>query len=204
VKVLAFLDNKMNRKLFKKIFFIAVVSSLFFIVPALLIVADGLTDELHQADVAVVLGNTVNPDGQPSPRLQARLDKTVELYQKGFFTNIIVSGGFGVEGFDEAVVMSQYLVSQNIPAERIFVDGEGRTTNLTAKNTAQIMRQNNWQSALVISQYFHISRCKLALANYGISPVYSASANYFELRDLYSLVREVMGYFSYLWRGTDE
>jgi vancomycin permeability regulator SanA len=204
VKVLAFLDNKMNRKLFKKIFFIAVVSSLFFIVPALLIVADGLTDELHQADVAVVLGNTVNPDGQPSPRLQARLDKTVELYQKGFFTNIIVSGGFGVEGFDEAVVMSQYLVSQNIPTERIFVDGEGRTTNLTAKNTAQIMRQNNWQSALVISQYFHISRCKLALANYGISPVYSASANYFELRDLYSLVREVMGYFSYLWRGTDE
>jgi vancomycin permeability regulator SanA len=204
VKVLAFLDNKMNRKLFKKIFFIAVVSSLFFIVPALLIVADGLTDELHQADVAVVLGNTVNADGQPSPRLQARLDKTVELYQKGFFTNIIVSGGFGVEGFDEAVVMSQYLVSQNIPTERIFVDGEGRTTNLTAKNTAQIMRQNNWQSALVISQYFHISRCKLALANYGISPVYSASANYFELRDLYSLVREVMGYFSYLWRGTDE
>jgi vancomycin permeability regulator SanA len=204
VKVLAFLDNKMNRKLFKKIFFIAVVSSLFFIVPALLIVADGLTDELHQADVAVVLGNTVNPDGQPSPRLQARLDKTVELYQKGFFTNIIVSGGVGVEGFDEAVVMRQYLVNQNIPAERIFVDSEGRTSNLTAKNTAQIMRQNNWQSALVISQYFHISRCKLALANYGISPVYSASANYFELRDLYSLLREVMGYFSYLWRGTDE
>jgi uncharacterized SAM-binding protein YcdF (DUF218 family) len=194
----------MKRLAIKKLLLFLTFLSLFFIVPALLIVADGLTDELHQADVAVVLGNTVNPDGQPSPRLQARLDKTVELYQKGFFTNIIVSGGFGVEGFDEAVVMRQYLVNQNIPAERIFVDGEGRTTNLTAKNTAQIMRQNNWQSALVISQYFHISRCKLAFANYGISPVYSASANYFELRDLYSLVQEVMGYFSYLWRGTDE
>jgi vancomycin permeability regulator SanA len=194
----------MKRLAIKKLLLFLTFLSLFFIVPALLIVADGLTDELHQADVAVVLGNTVNPDGQPSPRLQARLDKTVELYQKGFFTNIIVSGGVGVEGFDEAVVMRQYLVNQNIPAERIFVDSEGRTSNLTAKNTAQIMRQNNWQSALVISQYFHISRCKLALANYGISPVYSASANYFELRDLYSLLREVMGYFSYLWRGTDE
>ena len=194
----------MSRKPVKKILFFLPIISLFFIIPALLIVADGLTDEVQKADVGVVLGNTVNPDGNPSPRLQARLDKTIELYQKGFFTNTIVSGGFGVEGFDEAVVMQQYLINRGIPAERIFLDSEGRTTNLTAKNAARIMKENNWQSALIISQYFHISRCKLAFTNYGVSPVYSAYANYFELRDFYSLVREVIGYFSYFLKRAEE
>lgn len=188
----------------KSALFIFLVLTAILILPAFLIVADGLIDEIHQADVAVVLGNTVNSDGNPSPRLQARLDKTVEFYQKGFFKNIIVSGGFGVEGFDEAVVMKQYLVKQGIPAEMVFQDSEGKTTALTAKNAAEIMKQKNWQSALIISQYFHISRCKLAFSNYGISPTYSAHADYFELRDIYSLFREVIGYFSYFFRGVKE
>ena len=33
-----------------------------------------------------------------------------------------------------------------------------------------------------------------------IDPIYSYSPNYFELRDLYSLPREVVGYASYLGR----
>jgi vancomycin permeability regulator SanA len=194
----------MKLSVVKKILLPAFLLSLFFIVPAIFIVTDGLVDELHQADVGVVLGNTVNPDGKPSPRLQARLDKTIELYQKGLFPNIIVSGGFGVEGFDEAVVMRQYLIDHNIPSDSINVDSEGKTTGLTAKNSAEIMKRNNWQSALIVSQYFHISRTRLAFTNYGILNVYSAHANYFELRDLYSIVREVIGYFSYLLKGAEE
>ena len=34
---------------------------------ALMIVGDGLTDELGKADAALVLGNTVDPQGNPSP-----------------------------------------------------------------------------------------------------------------------------------------
>jgi vancomycin permeability regulator SanA len=63
------------------------------IVPAAVIAISGSIDDLHPADVAVVLGNTVNPDGKPSRRLQARLDKTIELYRVGLFQNTIVSGG---------------------------------------------------------------------------------------------------------------
>lgn len=193
--------HKNLKKIILSLFLIIV---LLFAIPAILIISDGLNDEIGKSDVAVVLGNTVQPDGKPSPRLQARLDKTIELYQKGFFPNIIVSGGFGVEGFDEAVVMRQYLVNHNIPADHIFLDSEGKTTNLTAKNSAQIMKQHNWQSAIIISQYFHISRTRLAFSNYGISPVYSAHANYFELRDIYSLFREIIGYFSYFLKRGDQ
>src|SRR3712207_7177756 len=44
----------------------------------------------------------------------------------------------------------------------------------------------------------HISRTRLAAKSFGISPVYTAHASYFELRDLYSIVREVVGYGEYL------
>ena len=174
-----------------------------FLVAAVGLAADGLRDEIHPADVAVVPGNTVERDGQPSARLRARLDKTLELYRVGLFGHVIVSGGVGAEGFDEAEVMKRYLVSRGVPEDRVIADGGGTTTYRTARNAAELMKRNGWGSALVVSQYFHIARTRLALERYGVRPVYSAHAEYFELRDLYSLAREVIGYGAYLARGYD-
>lgn len=174
-----------------------------FLLGAVLIVADGLRDDIHPADVAIVLGNTVESDGRPSARLRARLDKAVELYRGGLFRHVIVSGGTGVEGFNEAEVMKRYLVSQGVPEGHIIADGEGLTTSLTARNAARVMKERGWQSALVISQYFHVSRTRLAVESYGVRPVYSAHAEYFELRDVYSIGREVVGYGAYLMRRYD-
>jgi uncharacterized SAM-binding protein YcdF (DUF218 family) len=172
-----------------------------FTLAATLIVADGLTDDIHAADVAIVPGNTVEKDGRPSERLRARLDQTVALYRQGLFPDVIVSGGVGSEGFDEAEVMKRYLVENGVPEGRIHVDGGGATTYLTAKNAAQMMRENGWQSAMVVSQYFHVPRMRLALKRSGITPVFSAHAQYFELRDVYSIAREVIGYGAYLLRA---
>jgi vancomycin permeability regulator SanA len=174
-----------------------------FLLGAALIVADGLRDDIHTADVAIVLGNTVESDGRPSDRLRARLDKALELYRRGLFQHVIVSGGTGAEGFNEAEVMKRYLVSQGVPEGRIIADGEGLTTSLTARNAARVMKERGWRSALVVSQYFHISRTRLAVESYGVRPVYSAHAEYFELRDVYSIAREVIGYGAYLMRGYD-
>lgn len=175
-----------------------------YLVSAAAIVWDGLRDELGVADVAVVLGNEVKADGTPSPRLKARLDKTLELYRQGLFADVIVSGGTGASGYDEAEVMKKYLVEAGVPEERVLVDSHGANTYLTAQNAARLMRERHWQSALVVSQHFHISRSKLALRRFGVSLVYSAHAEYFETRDLYSTARETIGYYSYLFRGYDE
>lgn len=70
------------------------------------IVLDGLRDDVQVSDVGIVLGSKVMPDGTPSARLQARLDKAAELYRQGMFKHVIVSGGSGVEGFSEAKVMA--------------------------------------------------------------------------------------------------
>lgn len=168
---------------------------------AAVIAIAGLNDDIDRSDVAVVLGNTVEPNGKPSARLQARLDKTIQLYQQGIFKNTIVSGGMGKEGFDEAVVMKQYLVAHGLPTARIYVDSQGNNTYLTAKRTAQLMSEHKWQSAIAISQYFHLPRTKLAIQQFGVKTVYTAHADFFELRDLYSTVREVFSYCSYQIRS---
>jgi vancomycin permeability regulator SanA len=171
------------------------------IVGAGIISIAGLSDHIDRSDVAVVLGNTVDPNGKPSARLQARLDKTIQLYQQGIFKNTIVSGGVGKEGFDEAMVMKQYLVANGLPTARIYVDSQGNNTYLTAKRTAQLMTEHKWQSAIAISQYFHLPRTKLALQRFGVKTVYTAHADFFELRDFYSTVREVFSYCSYQFRS---
>jgi vancomycin permeability regulator SanA len=160
---------------------------------------DGLKDELKKADVAVVLGNKVELDGQPSERLQGRLDRAAQLYEQQYFKYIIVSGGVGKEGFDEAVVMKDYLVKKSIPEDAIFVDSDGYNTLMTAQNAKEIMDNNNLQSVMVISQFYHISRTKLAFKKLGFKDVYSAHAKYFEIRDFYSIAREIPAYYKYLF-----
>lgn len=114
----------------------------------------------------------------------------------------IVSGGVGREGFDEAVVMKDYLVKRGVPQDNIIVDSLGLTTAATAKNVSAIAKGHHWSSVLVISQYFHIPRCRLVLSRAGIESVYAAHAHFFELRDIYSIFREVIGYAAYLGRVT--
>lgn len=165
-----------------------------------LIVWDGLRDELHQADVAIVLGSKVELDGRPSNRLKARLDRTVELYRSHYFPSIIVSGGVGKEGFNEAAVMRDYLVKSGIPTEVILLDSKGVNTAATAANAQPLMKQHGWRCVLVVTQYFHVPRSVLALRREGTAEVYSAGARYFEWRDLYSIPRELAGYAAYLFR----
>jgi len=178
----------------------AMLLAVLFAGAAALIAWDGLHDEAVPADVAVVLGNEVMANGSPSERLKGRLNKTVELYHKGLFQNVVVSGGLGKSGYDEAVVMRSYLMHHDVPSAAILVDSGGINTYHTAKNCAQLMSEHHWRSVLVISQFFHISRSKLAMRRFGVSLVYSAHADYYELRDIFSLGREVVAYAYYFVR----
>lgn len=172
----------------------------FILLCTVILVFSGLHDEIGHADIALVLGSKVELDGTPSPRLRARLDRTVELYQVGYFPAVIASGGVGKEGYDEAAVMRDYLVAHGVPQERVIVDSKGDTTFASARNTAEIVRQRKISSVFVITQYFHIPRSKLALEHFGIKTVYAAHAHWFEQRDFYSAPREVAGYIRYLFR----
>ena len=99
--------------------------------------------------------------------------------------------------------MRDYLVLHGVPIERIILDSHGDTTLASAQNTARIAQERNFESVFVVSQYFHIPRAKLALKRCHVSVVHSAHAHFFEWRDVYSSVRETVGYASYLLRRYD-
>ncbi len=169
------------------------------------IVVAGVNDHLHAADLAVVLGSKVNTDGRPSLMLKARLDHAIALYRKGgYFKLVLVSGGLGREGYDEASVMRAYLVTHGVPPDAILEDHEGYTTWMTAKNTAHLMAERHLKSVLVISQYFHMARCRLAFEKFGVAFVYTSHATFWSARDFYSVPREAAGYLAYAMRKPDE
>lgn len=184
-----------------KFFSISIILGfILFILSGLMIVGDGLSDQIKKSDVAIILGSKVNADGSVSARLAARLNKGIELYKKGVFPYIIVSGGVGTNGLDQATIMKAYLVAHQIPANVIIADNKGKNTQATAGNSVVLMRNYNFKNVLLISQYYHISRARLAFKHCGITPVATAHANFFELRDFYSTGREVVGFYDYLLR----
>lgn len=170
-----------------------------FVVHTLSITFDGLFTSPEVSAYGVILGNKVNTDGTLSLRLQARVDKGLELYQKGIVAQLVVSGGLGKEGYYEAQVMQQYLIEKGVPQSKIIIDDYGNTTRSSAINFIQLLPDA--ASVVVITQYHHVSRSKLAFKQAGLLQVSGASPFYFEWRDGYSLIREFFAYYKYLLVG---
>lgn len=162
--------------------------------------AAGFAARPAPADVAIVFGNTVDSAGHPSPRLAARLDSARELYAAGLVHGVIVSGGTGKEGFDEAVAMQIYLLHAGVPADRLVVDSHGINTRATCRNAAPLMQTRGWRTADVVTQYFHIVRARVACREAGIDVVGGLAPRYHEMRDAYSLLREAVALPVYLVR----
>jgi len=179
-------------KIIKSILLLIVV---WFLIHSIYITIDGLNDKKTNVDVAIVLGNKVNEDGTLSERLKARLDKGIELFNQKRIKSIIVSGGLGKEGFWEGKKMKEYLIENKIPTEKILVDNFGNDTEKTVENSIRMMDSLNFKSAISVSQYFHQTRTKKLFRKNGFENIESASPNYFELRDFYSIFREFVAYY---------
>ncbi len=151
----------------------------------------GLIQQPRRSELAVVLGNTVTPDGQPSPRLQARLDAAVRLVRSGTVRRVLVSGGIEEPGHrDEAAAMSAYLRAQGVPPEAILEDNAGTDTMETARHTAALTGSGT--GVVVVSQWFHLPRAILAMRRFGLREVSGDWPRWFEARDAYSFLREAV------------
>ena len=191
------------RKLIKAVCFFLCA----YAIGAVLLGLAGTFEDVYAAEVAVVLGNEVSADGICAPRTAARLDRSVLLYAHGNCEKIIVSGASGKSGKNEAAAMRDYLVAHGIPANDIIVDSSGVNTRKTALFTAEYMERNGYTKVIAVSQYFHLPRTRLALAQAGAGrsgaatgKIGAASADYYEWRDIYSVLRELPGYVAYLLR----
>jgi vancomycin permeability regulator SanA len=165
------------------------------------IAALGLSSRPAGADLAIVLGNEVLANGEPSPRLRARLDAALGVYRAGYCPHFFVSGGTGLSGYNEALVMRDYLVAAGVPADAVTADPDGVDTRATVRHAAALAQSRGWGTVLVVSQFFHLPRIGLACRQAGLEVAGGASPAYYEWRDLYSLLREGVALPFYALRG---
>jgi uncharacterized SAM-binding protein YcdF (DUF218 family) len=158
----------------------------------------GLFSRPRPADVAVVLENTVHADGSLSPRLAATLDRAYQCYEQRQCKLVFVSGGVDASGTDEALAMRAYLVLRGVPSDSIVLDRSGNDTWSTARNASAFMRDRGLSSTLVVTQYFHLPRAMFALKRFGVREVSGTYPVFWEVRDIYSIAREVP---ALIWYG---
>ncbi len=165
---------------------------------ALHVLTFGSTDYRRDADVAVVLGAQVRSDGSLSLALSDRLNTAAELFREGRVRFVLVSGATGVEGINEATAMRGYLIEAGLPADRLLVDPAGVNTLATARNARRLMAEHRLKSALIVSHYFHLARCKLLFEEQGVAAVtVPARMSRRLMLEEYYFARECMGYLWY-------
>lgn len=182
-------------KLKRVLYYAFTVFTLWILVHLSLSAYIGLSNNIHKSSFGLVFGNTVNVDGSLSNRLKARLDKAIELYHQNLIDSIYVSGALGKEGFYEGSKMASYLITHQIPKTVIIIDNKGINTLASIKN---FDIDTHSKSVILISQYHHLSRAKMTAETIINAKVSTAYANYFELRDVYSLCREFIAFYKYL------
>ena len=90
-------------------------------------------DQASAADAIIVMG-AAQYNGAPSPVLRTRLNHARDLFEQGYASIIITTGGYGPDpNFSEAHVAARYLSSEGIDASQIFTEqGSGTTFRSTA------------------------------------------------------------------------
>jgi uncharacterized SAM-binding protein YcdF (DUF218 family) len=158
-------------------------------------------EEARPADVILVLG-AAEYRGRPSPVLKARLDHALELYRSGLAPRIMTTGGAGGETvYTEGTVGRAYLAGRGVPPEAIIVEDEGESTVQSTTTAVEIMRRMGLNSAIVVSDGYHIYRVKKMLEAEGIAAYGSPrkERGTGALHDYWNDVKQAIGYL--LWRA---
>jgi vancomycin permeability regulator SanA len=162
----------------------------------------GTTDYRRPADAAVIFGARVYASGVPSPLLADRIRTGVELYRAGLVPTLVMSGGDGADGFNEALVMRDEAIAAGVSPEAILVDPAGVTTEATVANAVALLWDYSVPPSLIaVSQAYHLPRVQLSFATAGIDVLTVPAADPEPIGEMPLLVaREVPAFWVYYLR----
>ena len=127
-------------------------------------------DEAQPAQAIVVLG-AAQYAGKPSPVLRARLDHALELWNRHLAALLILTGGTGSgDTTSEAAVGRTYARKHGVPDSAILVENEGRTTSESMRAVAGMLEVRGLQTALLVSDPFHMLRLRILARRFGFTP----------------------------------
>ncbi len=120
------------------------------------------------ADVIVVLGARVLPDGSPSAALQRRVARAAAAFCDGVAPALICAGGRRWNARAEAVHIREQLVRLGVDDRAVHVELFSMSTAENAYYTARLMRLLGFRSAAVVTCPWHTQR---ALQNFRLCGV---------------------------------
>ena len=127
-------------------------------------------DEARRANAIVVLG-AAQYAGKPSPVLRARLDHALALWQRHLAQLLILTGGTGTgDTTSEAAVGRTYAIKHGVPDTVILMETEGRTTSESMRAVAAMLEARGLQTALLVSDPFHMLRLRILARRFGFTP----------------------------------
>lgn len=160
----------------------------------------GTTDYRRPAHAAVVFGARVYANGEPSPLLADRLRTAIDLWRAGLVPRLIMSGGEGRDGVNEARAMREWAIRAGVPVNAITVDATGASTDATAAHAVELLG-GGAHRLIVVSQAYHLPRAQLAFSRFGIDVLTVPAPETRQIPELPLYVaREVPGFWSYLLR----
>lgn len=162
----------------------------------------GTTDYRRPADAAVVFGARVYANGQPSELLANRIRTGVELYRDGFVPLLVMSGGDGADGYNEAVAMRDAAIAQGVPVHAVVVDGSGVNTEATVADVTRLVDDGSVPlphgALITVSQAYHLPRVQLAFAAAGIDVLTVPAHDPNIILEMPVLIgREVLAFWAY-------
>lgn len=132
------------------------IPAVWFGIDAAYIAIGAETDHVQSADVIVVLG--CNPYGEsgPSPCMEARGGHAADLYNQHYASNLIATGNPA-----ESSTLRRVLESKGVPSSAIIIENNARNTIQNIANTEPIILEHGWQTAILVTEPFHINRSTL-------------------------------------------
>lgn len=146
--------------------------------------------KLSDVDCIIVLGAGVYGDQTPSPMLEDRLVRGIQLYEQGCGPKLLMSGDHGGLYYDEVNVMKSYAIGKGVVSSDIFMDHAGFSTYESMYRAKEIFGADR---VIVVTQRYHISRALYLARAMGID-AYGVAAEDINYGGQYS--REVREFFA--------
>jgi len=96
--------------------------------------------------------------------------------------------------------MTKYLTEKGVPANVILVD-EAATTPEAVRKAAEIMKVHDATSVMIVTEYYHVTRTKLAFLHEGVVSLQKAHVGTLDKGDAEAIGREVFALYDYVARA---
>lgn len=153
-------------------------------------IGTGAIESGAKADCIFVPGAAIWRNRKPSDALEYRLQHALALYKAGRAPVIVVAGG-GKGNYAEAEVMAEWLIERGVPPTAILKETTSNTTRENAENAAPMMAKHGLKTALVSTQWFHVTRAGLCLDQQGIETFNAPCGGNTLLKEPYFVAREM-------------